>query len=163
RLQPVLRQIIDEYRNDVKVYFKHYPLPQHEHAREAAEAAVAAGKQGKFWPYDEKMWANQDSLGGADLEKYAKEVGLDIAKWRAGGRRGRGACGARHHADRPCRQVGAAVVAARQGGAARHLGRLVRPVQAGAAAARRDGPSAQAEGRRDRRAVDRRGAGERRQ
>ncbi len=82
RLQPVLRQLVDEYRGDVRVFFKHYPLPQHENARLAAEAAVAAHKQGKFWQFEEKLWANQDSLGPADLEKYAKEAGLDVAKWR---------------------------------------------------------------------------------
>jgi len=83
RLQPVLRQLLDEYHNDVRVYFKNYPLAQHENALRAAEAAVAANRQGKFWAYDDKLWANQESLTPADLEKYAKEVGLDVAKWRA--------------------------------------------------------------------------------
>jgi protein-disulfide isomerase len=82
RFQPVLRQILDEFHGDVKLYFKHYPLPQHTNARLAAEAATAAQKQGKFWPYEEKIWANQDSLTPAELEKYAKETGLDVAKFR---------------------------------------------------------------------------------
>jgi protein-disulfide isomerase len=83
RFQPVLRQILDEFKGDVRLYFKHYPLPQHTNARLAAEAAVAAQKQGKFWPYQDKLWENQDSLTPADLEKFAKEVGLDSAKFRA--------------------------------------------------------------------------------
>jgi protein-disulfide isomerase len=82
RLQPVLRQILDEFKGDVKLYFKHYPLPQHTNARLAAEAAVAAQKQGKFWQYEDKLWANQDSLSPAEMEKYAKESGLDLAKFR---------------------------------------------------------------------------------
>lgn len=82
RLQPVLRQVLDEYRNDVRLFFKHYPLPQHDHATAAAEAAIAAHRQGKFWPFDDKLWANQESLGAADVEKYAKESGLDLGKWR---------------------------------------------------------------------------------
>jgi protein-disulfide isomerase len=79
----VLRQILDEFKGDVKMYFKHYPLPQHTNARLAAEAAVAAQKQGKFWPFQEKLWENQDSLSPAELEKFGKELGLDMSKFRA--------------------------------------------------------------------------------
>ena len=82
RFQPVLRQILEEFQGEVKLYFKHYPLPQHTSARLAAEAATAAQKQGKFWPFEEKLWANQDNLTPAELEKYAKEIGLDLAKFR---------------------------------------------------------------------------------
>jgi protein-disulfide isomerase len=82
RFQPVLRQILDEFKGEVRMYFKHYPLPQHTNARLAAEAAVAAQRQGKFWPYQEKLWENQDSLAPAELERFAKEVGLDQAKFR---------------------------------------------------------------------------------
>ncbi len=82
RLQPVLRQIVDEFHNDVKVYFKHYPLPQHTSARLAAEAAVAANKQGKFWVYQDKLWDKQDELSPAVIEQLAKESGLDVAKFR---------------------------------------------------------------------------------
>jgi protein-disulfide isomerase len=83
RVQPVLRQILEEYRDEVRVYFKHYPLGGHTNARAAAEAGVAAHRQGKFWPYNEKLWANADSLTPAAMEQFAKEVGLDVAKWRA--------------------------------------------------------------------------------
>jgi len=82
RLQSVLKQVMDEFRGEVKLYFKHYPLPQHTNARLAAEAAVAAQKQGKFWQFEEKLWANQENLTPAELEKFAKEVGLDVAKFR---------------------------------------------------------------------------------
>jgi protein-disulfide isomerase len=83
RLQPVLRQIVDEFHNDVKVYYKHYPLAQHTNARLAAEAAVAANKQGKFWPFQDKLWDKQDELSPAEIEKIAKESGLDMARFRA--------------------------------------------------------------------------------
>jgi protein-disulfide isomerase len=82
RFQPVLRQILDEFKGEVRLYFKHYPLPQHTNARLAAEAAVAAQRQGKFWSYQDKLWENQDSLAPAELEKFAKEVGLDQGKFR---------------------------------------------------------------------------------
>ena len=82
RFQPVLHQILDEFRSDVKLYFKHYPLPQHNNARLAAEAAVAAQKQGKFWQFQDKLWEKSDELTPAEIEKAAKEVGLDVAKFR---------------------------------------------------------------------------------
>ncbi len=82
RFQPVLRQVLDEFPNDVKLYFKHYPLPQHSNARLAAEGAVAAQKQGKFWQYQDKLWEHQDDLSPAEIEKVAKETGLDLAKFR---------------------------------------------------------------------------------
>jgi protein-disulfide isomerase len=82
RFQPVLRQVVEDFPNDVKLYFKHYPLPQHTNARLAAEATVAAQKQGKFWQFQDKLWEHQDDLGPAEIEKVAKESGLDLAKFR---------------------------------------------------------------------------------
>jgi thiol-disulfide isomerase/thioredoxin len=82
RVQPVLRQVLEEYPDQVKLYFKHYPLGGHTNARAAAEAGVAAQRQGKFWPYNDKVWANADSLTPAALEQFAKDVGLDVTKWR---------------------------------------------------------------------------------
>jgi protein-disulfide isomerase len=78
----VLHQIMDEFRSDVKLYFKHYPLPQHTNARLAAEAAVAAQKQGKFWQFQDKLWEKSDELTPAEIEKAAKDSGLDVAKFR---------------------------------------------------------------------------------
>jgi predicted DsbA family dithiol-disulfide isomerase len=82
RVQPVMRQAVEEFKNEVRVYFKHYPLPSHPNARLAAEAAVAAQKQGKFWPYNDGVWAHSESLTPAVLEQIAKDVGLDVEKWR---------------------------------------------------------------------------------
>jgi protein-disulfide isomerase len=83
RVQPVLRQVLEEYKDEVKVVFKHYPLGAHTNARAAAEAAMAAHKQGKFWAFNDKIWAISESLTLAGLEQIAKDVGLDVAKWRA--------------------------------------------------------------------------------
>ena len=81
--QTLLRQVVEEYPSDVKVYLKHFPLSSHTNARLAAEGAVAAQKQGKFWPFCDKVWANSENLTPAVLEKSAKEVGLDLVHWRA--------------------------------------------------------------------------------
>jgi protein-disulfide isomerase len=83
RVQPVLRQVLDEYKDELKVAFKHYPLGSHTNARIAAEASIAAHKQGKFWAYNEKVWAISESITPAALEQIAKDVGCDVARWRS--------------------------------------------------------------------------------
>ena len=49
----------------------------------AAEASEAAREQGKFWEMHDKLFANQTALTRADLDKYAKEIGLDMTKYAA--------------------------------------------------------------------------------
>jgi protein-disulfide isomerase len=50
---------------------------------EAAEAAMAANAQGKFWPMHDKIFENQQQLDRANLDKYAQDVGLNMAKYKA--------------------------------------------------------------------------------
>jgi protein-disulfide isomerase len=50
---------------------------------EAAEAAMAANAQGKFWQMHDKLFANQQALDRPSLEKYASEIGLDVAKFKS--------------------------------------------------------------------------------
>ncbi len=83
RVVPTLKQIEDEYRGKVRVAFKHQPLPFHQHAKLAASASMAANEQGKFWEYHDKLFAHQQELDRASLEKYAQEVGLNMDKFRA--------------------------------------------------------------------------------
>jgi len=80
--QTVIRQLVEEYPSDVRVIFKHFPLSSHPMAKTAAEAAMAANKQGKFWPYSDKIWENSENLTSAVLERAAKDVGLNLAGWR---------------------------------------------------------------------------------
>ena len=83
RVGPALKQIEETYGNDVRVVFKQSPLPFHKDAPYAAEAALAAGKQGKFWEMHDKLFANQRALAPEAIEGYAKEIGLDVGKWKA--------------------------------------------------------------------------------
>ena len=62
--------------------WKNFPLPMHDNARLAAEAALAAGDQGKFWEMHDLMFQNQDKLSRADLEGYAQKLNLDLAAFR---------------------------------------------------------------------------------
>jgi protein-disulfide isomerase len=80
--QALMRQVLDTYPRQVRLCFKHFPLSGHTNSRLAAEATTAAQKQGKFWPYNDKVWDNADNLTPAVLEKIAKDVGLDVARWR---------------------------------------------------------------------------------
>jgi protein-disulfide isomerase len=50
---------------------------------EAAEAAMAANAQGKFWQMNDKLFANQQALDRPSLDKYAQEIGLNMAKYKA--------------------------------------------------------------------------------
>jgi len=77
-LMPVL---LAEYPKEVTLYFKHYPFSQHINALNAARAAAGAQNQGKFWPYNDKVWESSDHLTPAVLEGIAKEIGLDFPRW----------------------------------------------------------------------------------
>jgi protein-disulfide isomerase len=83
RVEPTLKQMEKEYGGKVRMVWKNYPLPFHNNAEPAAEAAMAAGAQGKFWEMHDKLFANQQSLDRPSLEKYATELGLNMAKFKA--------------------------------------------------------------------------------
>ena len=83
RVEPTLKQIDDTYKGKVRFVWKNYPLPFHQNAMPAAEAAMAAGEQGKFWEMHDKLFANQQSLDRATFEKHATELGLNLDKFKA--------------------------------------------------------------------------------
>ncbi len=60
---------------------KNFPLANHSFARKAAIAALAAGKQGKFWEIHEKLFANQKELNDAKVEAIARELGLNMEQF----------------------------------------------------------------------------------
>jgi protein-disulfide isomerase len=63
----------------VRLVFKDLPLPSHALARPAHEAARCAGALGRYWPYHDRLFANQPDFERADLIRYAAEVGLPRA------------------------------------------------------------------------------------
>ena len=60
-----------QYKGKIQIAFKQLPLPFHDKAHLAAEAALAANEQGKFWEMHDKLFANQQALDRPSLEKYA--------------------------------------------------------------------------------------------
>lgn len=79
----VTAKIKEKYGSKVHFVFRQYPLSFHQSAEGAAQAALAANEQGKFWEYHDQMFKNQTKLSREDLETYAKDVGLNVTKFKA--------------------------------------------------------------------------------
>ncbi len=82
KLAPLLDQVYDANRKNVKIVFKNLPLNFHQNAEPAARAGLAASKQGKFWEYHDILFANQPQLGKDFYLKTAKDLGLDLEKFK---------------------------------------------------------------------------------
>ncbi len=80
-MSPVLEKMWEQHPQDVRYVFKFFPISFHAHGELTARAAVAAMDQGKFWEMHDKLFANRDHLEQADLDLYAKEIGLDLARF----------------------------------------------------------------------------------
>ncbi|MDQ3944870.1 MAG: Na+/H+ antiporter NhaA [Actinomycetota bacterium] len=77
--EPAVRQLMLTFGDDLTFVFRHLPLPEvHPHAELAAEAAEAAGAQGRFWEMHDLLFAHQDALTRDDLRRYAGDLGLDL-------------------------------------------------------------------------------------
>jgi len=73
--------VLEKNPKNVKLVMKHFPLPSHNYARQAAGAALAASKQGKFWEFHEKLYANQKNLNDAKVQEIARELGLNVEQF----------------------------------------------------------------------------------
>jgi protein-disulfide isomerase len=82
RAEPVVRELLAEFGADLRYVFRHLPLEDvHEQARLAAEAAEAAGAQGRFWEMHDLLLTHQDALTIDDLLGYAGALDLDIDRF----------------------------------------------------------------------------------
>ena len=71
------------FGDQLRFVFRHFPLREvHPHAEMAAEAAEAAGAQGKFWPMYDLLFTHTQHLKEKHLLDYAGQIGLDIARYR---------------------------------------------------------------------------------
>lgn len=82
RVEPTIRQVMDTYKDDVRVVWKHLPLSFHPNAMPAAEAAEAAREQGKFWEMHDLMFTHQADLSPAKYEEWATQLGLNMDQFR---------------------------------------------------------------------------------
>jgi protein-disulfide isomerase len=87
RVGPAIKQLEAEYKDKIKIVWRNYPLPFHQDAGPAAQAAREVFEQAgseKFWAYHDLLFANQRALSRADLEKYATDLGgINLAKFKA--------------------------------------------------------------------------------
>lgn len=81
RAYPTVQQVLAAYGDRVRFVYRHYPLPNHPHARPAAEAAQCANEQGQFWPYYDRLFTNQAKLADGDLKQDAADLGLDTTRF----------------------------------------------------------------------------------
>ena len=72
--------MLERYPQDVKLVIKHFPLRSHAFARQAAAAALAAARQGKFWEMHKALFENYDKLDENKVQELAREVGLDLQR-----------------------------------------------------------------------------------
>lgn len=80
----IISEVKKKYGSKVTVAFKHFPLSFHPDAKPAAEAAMCVREQNadKFWKYHDILFKNQQALKADDLAKYAKDVGVNEAKFK---------------------------------------------------------------------------------
>lgn len=84
RALPIVKSVLHRLGRRVRFAFRHFPLAEmHPQAFRAAEAAEAAGAQGKFWPMHDMLFEHQHALGDADLLSYAEYLGLDLQRFIA--------------------------------------------------------------------------------
>jgi protein-disulfide isomerase len=69
--------VLKEYDGRVQLVFKDFPLPSHELAMAAHEAARCAGAQQRYWPYHDRLFKEQPRFQRDDLIAYAVDVGVD--------------------------------------------------------------------------------------
>ncbi|MBM4353966.1 MAG: hypothetical protein FJ109_09275 [Deltaproteobacteria bacterium] len=79
--QPV-KDVADRYGSRARLVFMQFPLGFHKLAHLAAQAALAAAAQGKFWEMHDLLFANNKALERPDLERYAGRIGLDLERFR---------------------------------------------------------------------------------
>ncbi len=80
RSQENVKAVEQTYGDKVKIVARQFPLQMHPRAFPAAEAALCAKEQGKFWEYRDKLFDKQE-LSDEDLKRYAKEIGLKQKKF----------------------------------------------------------------------------------
>lgn len=83
RFHDPMVEAVKAFPNDAAYVIKHFPLSFHANARPAAKATLAAGEQGKFLEMSELILDNQQSLSEATYEKLAKDLGLNVNKFKA--------------------------------------------------------------------------------
>ena len=79
---PFVKAILRAHGDQVQFVYRHYPLTRiHDRAKPAAEAAEAAGSQGKFWEFHDRLFGLPYQLERRQLVAHARAVGLDVERF----------------------------------------------------------------------------------
>jgi len=79
--KPTVDDIIKTNQDKLLFVYRNFPLDQHPFSHQAAKAAEAAGKQGKYWEMYDLLFANQDKFSDALFPQLAERLGLDKTKF----------------------------------------------------------------------------------
>lgn len=81
---PMVDDVLKAYPKDVRFMMKQFPLRQiHPNAEPAAEAAIAAQRQGKFWEMHDELYKAGRNLSPDTIKGIAEKIGLDMKKFEA--------------------------------------------------------------------------------
>ena len=83
RVTPTLQELMKQYPDQVRWVFKNFPLDFHADSPLAHAAALAAGRQGKFWEMHDLIFANQHTLKRDSLLSEARSLNLDMDRFTA--------------------------------------------------------------------------------
>jgi Na+:H+ antiporter, NhaA family len=79
---PVVHELLARFGDRLRFVFRHMPLSDlHPRAEAAAEAAEAAGTQGRFWQMHDRLFTHQPQLSDEDLRSHAEAIGLDTERF----------------------------------------------------------------------------------
>ncbi len=81
RTWQVMKHLVEDYGDDVRVVFKAGTVPGFQHGERAAEAAFAAGAQGKFWEMHWRLFEHPEDFSRPVLRKHAEALGLDVQQF----------------------------------------------------------------------------------
>jgi protein-disulfide isomerase len=82
RAHHVIQEILDEMAGEVRFVFRHFARDDvHPFSQRSAEAAEAAGAQGRFWEMHDFLFAHQHDLEFSDLVEHASALGLDVERF----------------------------------------------------------------------------------
>jgi protein-disulfide isomerase len=85
--QPIVNELLAQYGSQIKFEYKHFPLPIHNFAQQAAVAAEAASQQDKFFEFHDMLFEKQQEWSKSAtpqvfFAQYAEDLGLDVEKFK---------------------------------------------------------------------------------
>jgi protein-disulfide isomerase len=81
RLTSLLDQVMEKYPKQVKIVYKNFPIRSHKYSEPAANAALAAQKQGKFWPFHDLLYQHHKELNDKKILETAHQLKLDMVRF----------------------------------------------------------------------------------